>query len=53
MASDPVVYGFARVIQGVWSAYAEIEVFHTLPEALAWLDISEADFAGAKLIDSG
>lgn len=43
VASNPVTYGFVRVIKGVWDRYADIEVFQSLPDALAWLGLAEDD----------
>lgn len=53
IATNPVVFGFARVIQGVWMAYADVSIFEALPETLAWLEVSEQSFAAARELDRG
>ena len=53
VVEDPVVFGFARVIQGVWKAYADVAVFESLTEALDWLGVSEGVFANSTFVSRG
>lgn len=37
-ADTPVILGFTRIIQTVWSNNIQLEIFENLPDAMAWLD---------------
>lgn len=53
VATDPNVYAFTRVIEGVWGSFLDITTRRSIDDALAWLGYEPGSLADLGIVATG
>jgi len=53
VASNPAVFGYTRVIEGIWSGTVSVQSFAALDDAMAWLEQPLASLEACRPVTGG